>query len=34
MVEFCRSGPGRAQVEDVEVTEEEPDGRGGGFRVI
>jgi acylphosphatase len=34
MVEFCRSGPSRAQVEDVEVTEEEPEGRGGGFSVI
>jgi acylphosphatase len=34
MVEFCRSGPSRAQVEDVEVTEEKPEGRGGGFKVI
>ncbi len=34
MVDFCRSGPRRAQVEDVEVTEEQPEGRGGGFRVI
>jgi acylphosphatase len=34
MIEFCRSGPGRAEVEDVEVTEEKPEGRGGGFRVI
>ena len=34
LVEFCRSGPSRAQVEDVEVTEEQPEGRGGGFRVI
>lgn len=34
MVEFCRSGPSRASVEDVEVTEEQVEGRGGGFRVI
>jgi acylphosphatase len=34
MVEFCRSGPSRAQVEDLEVTEEKPEGRGGGFKVI
>jgi len=26
MVEFCRSGPSRAEVESVEVTEEEPEG--------
>jgi acylphosphatase len=26
MVEFCRSGPSRADVEDVEVSEEEPEG--------
>jgi acylphosphatase len=34
MIEFCRSGPSRAEVEDVEVTEEQPEGRGGGFHVI
>jgi acylphosphatase len=34
MVEFCRSGPSRASVEDMEVTEEQVEGRGGGFRVI
>lgn len=34
MIEFCRSGPSRAQVVDVEVIEEEPEGRGGGFSVI
>jgi acylphosphatase len=34
MIEFCRSGPGRAQVEDLEVTDEEPEGRRGGFTVI
>jgi acylphosphatase len=34
MIEFCRSGPSRAQVEDLEVTDEEPEGRGGGFTVI
>ena len=34
MIDFCRAGPGRAQVEDVEVIDEEPDGRGGGFAVI
>ena len=34
MIAFCREGPSRAQVEDVEVTEEEPEGSGGGFDVI
>jgi len=34
MVAFCRQGPSRAQVEDVEVIEEQPEGSGGGFRVI
>jgi acylphosphatase len=33
MVAFCREGPSRAQVEDVEVTEEQPEGSGGGFAV-
>ena len=33
MVAFCRDGPSRAQVEDVEVTEEQPEGSGGGFAV-
>ena len=26
MVEFCRSGPGRADVSDVDVEEREPEG--------
>jgi len=34
MIDFCREGPSRAQVRDVEVTEEEPEGSGGGFVVI
>ena len=34
MIAFCREGPSRADVEDVEVTEEEPEGSGGGFAVI
>jgi acylphosphatase len=34
MLDFCRTGPSSARVEDVEVTEEEPEGRGGGFSVI
>jgi acylphosphatase len=29
MVEFCRRGPGRAEVERVEVSEEEPVGLSG-----
>ena len=34
MIAFSREGPSRAQVRDVEVTEEEPEGSGGGFAVI
>jgi acylphosphatase len=34
MIAFCREGPSRAHVEDVEVTEEEPEGSSGGFDVI
>jgi acylphosphatase len=34
LVAFCREGPSRAHVEDVEVIEEEPEGSSGGFRVI
>jgi acylphosphatase len=34
MIAFCREGPSRAQVQDVEVTEEEPEGSAGGFDVI
>lgn len=26
LVEFCRSGPSRAEVDDVDVSEEEPEG--------
>ena len=26
MLEFCRSGPSRADVEDVDVSEEDPEG--------
>ena len=29
MVEFCRSGPGHADVREVEETEEEPEGLDG-----
>jgi acylphosphatase len=29
MVRFCREGPGRAEVERVEVEEEEPEGLEG-----
>jgi hypothetical protein len=34
LIAFCREGPSRADVEDVEVIEEEPEGSGGGFAVI
>ena len=29
MVEFCRRGPGRSEVERLEVSEEEPEGLSG-----
>ena len=29
IVAFCRSGPGRAEVSSVEVTEEQPEGLSG-----
>lgn len=29
MVDFCRQGPGRADVDDLEVHEEEPEGLDG-----
>ncbi len=29
MIEFCRSGPSSASVEDVDVAEEEPEGASG-----
>jgi acylphosphatase len=29
LVEWCRSGPSRAEVRDVDVTEEEPEGAEG-----
>ena len=32
MVEFCRRGPGRAEVERLELSEEEPEGLSG-FRI-
>lgn len=32
LVEFCRRGPDRAEVEGIEITEEEPEGVAG-FRV-
>lgn len=32
LVEFCRSGPGHSDVEDLQVNEEEPEGLDG-FRV-
>jgi acylphosphatase len=34
LIAFCREGPSRADVDDLEVTEEEPEGSGGGFAVI
>lgn len=32
LVEFCRRGPGHAEVEDLEVTDEEPENLDG-FKV-
>ena len=32
LVEFCRRGPGRAEIESLDVTEEEPEGLSG-FRI-
>jgi len=32
MVDFCRSGPSKADVENVEIEEQEPEG-GSGFEV-
>jgi acylphosphatase len=29
LVELCRGGPGRAEVDDLEVSEEEPEGIAG-----
>ncbi len=29
MIEFCRSGPSSASVEDVDIAEEEPEGDSG-----
>lgn len=29
LVDFCRRGPGRAEVEDLTVTEEDPEGLAG-----
>lgn len=29
MIEWCRSGPDYARVEDIEVVDEEPQGTGG-----
>jgi acylphosphatase len=29
MVEWCRSGPSRASVEDIDVSDEEPEGLDG-----
>jgi acylphosphatase len=33
LVDFCRRGPRGAMVEDVDVSEEEPEGESG-FRII
>jgi acylphosphatase len=33
LVELCRRGPGRAEVERIEVSEEEPQGLTG-FRIV
>ena len=33
MLRFCREGPPRGEVEEVEVVEEEPEG-ASGFRVL
>lgn len=33
LVELCRRGPGRAEVERLEVSEEEPGGLSG-FRIV
>lgn len=32
LIEFCRAGPGRAEVESVEVSEAEPEN-GNGFQI-
>jgi acylphosphatase len=32
LIEVCRRGPSRARVEDIEVTDEEPEGLSG-FRI-
>ena len=32
MVSYCRQGPGRAEVAELEVSEEEPEGEDG-FRI-
>jgi len=29
IVEYCRSGPGRAEVSELEVSQESPEGEGG-----
>jgi len=33
LVELCRRGPGRAEVESLDVGEEEPEGLSG-FRIV
>ncbi len=33
LVELCRRGPGRAEVESLDVAEEEPEGLSG-FRIV